>query len=574
VKKRTFVGPVVIAIASGAFPLMSCTSNTDASAETKIQPAASQGSHEIDVKPWGPTPEMMDAAIARLATNPSVQPFSSTRTRLLSFKLSNSEKVAGESQPPDGFLATYFDYTNNRAYVVRGRFDSDAVAVEPTSTQPLPNREEFAEAVKILSNDPVLGPGLRDKKMKAYRPMPPLDNVNLPIEKTERTITVGLLPAGGSGRPEIVGVNMIRQTTVRYEGGAPSQARIAGEMCGPPEAPQQTTPGAHPSYQLTIKRDGVELWSFRVTRPSESSGDPDQGSGIDLTNVRYRGKRVLGQAHVPVLNVLYKDNGCGPYRDWQKDENEFHAVGRDLAGGFRLCTSKPTTMVDSGSDLGNFEGVAIWDTGNEVILVTELEAGWYRYAMKWSFRDDGVIKPRFGFSAVENPCVCIAHDHHVYWRFDFDVVAANRNSVCVKSSPSPTCAPITKEATLASIGSHLEVRNAAGAGAYRLTAGPNDGAPDAYSKGTAWVLADTPNEVHDRRSECKESPYYCTDIQINKFVNGQSTSDKDVVVWYRASFKHGAGDIAPPGLQATDDGPDLAGPGSHIVGPQLRPINW
>ena len=569
---KTIVVPAVIAVASG-LSLLSCMNKGDAPQENRTQPVE-PGAHEIDVQPWGPTAAMLDATVARLGTHPAVQSLAGgAEMRLVSFKLSPRDKSAGEDEPPDGYRATYFDYTNNRAHVILGRFDSDAVVVEPTSKQPLPDKAEFDEAVKILSEDPTLGPALRNKTVKAYRPMPPLDNIALPVEKAERTITVGLLPVAGSGSPEIVGVNMLRRATVRYPGGAPRQARSSAETCGPPADDTTSDPGDDPSHQLTIKRNGVELWSFRVTRPRDSSGS--SGSGLQLDNVRYRGKRVLGQAHVPVLNVLYKENGCGPYRDWQYEENEFQAVGRDLAGGFRRCTSKPTTMVDSGSDEGNFQGVAIWDTGNEVMLVTELAAGWYRYAMKWSFRDDGVISPRFGFSAVENSCVCIAHDHHVYWRFDFDVVSPHHNSVCVKEPASATCTPVSKEAALASIGSHLEVRDVSGREAVRLAPGPNDRAPDPYSKGTAWVLTERPNEIDDYGVECSpESPYSCTDIRIDEFVNGQSTADKDVVVWYRASFKHDDGDRAPPGLQSTGDAPDLAGPGSHIVGPQLRAINW
>jgi len=44
------------------------------------------------------------------------------------------------------------------------------------------------------------------------------------------------------------------------------------------------------------------LWRFLVVRPSVSSGA--SGSGVELRYIDYRGKRVLHQAHVPILNVL------------------------------------------------------------------------------------------------------------------------------------------------------------------------------------------------------------------------------------------------------------------------------
>jgi hypothetical protein len=49
-------------------------------------------------------------------------------------------------------------------------------------------------------------------------------------------------------------------------------------------------------------------------------------------------------------------------------------------GGFRLCPSAAMTVPDSGNDQGNFLGVAVCvDVGEqEVVLVSEMEAGWYR----------------------------------------------------------------------------------------------------------------------------------------------------------------------------------------------------
>ena len=85
--------------------------------------------------------------------------------------------------------------------------------------------------------------------------------------------------------------------------------------------------------------------------------------------------------------------------------------------------------LESGSDAGNFRGVAVYDNKEEVTLVSELEASWYRYISRWTLTDAGVIKPRFGFGAIVNGCVCNIHMHHVYWRLDFDVNGAPNNMV-------------------------------------------------------------------------------------------------------------------------------------------------
>ena len=39
-------------------------------------------------------------------------------------------------------------------------------------------------------------------------------------------------------------------------------------------------------------------------------------------------------------------------------------------------------MLDTGSDTGNSLGVAIYVKGQQVVLVSEMEAGWYRYVSR------------------------------------------------------------------------------------------------------------------------------------------------------------------------------------------------
>ena len=93
------------------------------------------------------------------------------------------------------------------------------------------------------------------------------------------------------------------------------------------------------------------VWRFLAVRPAASSGI--NGSGLELRFVDYRGKRVLYQAHVPVLNVKYDGDACGPYRDWQFEEHCIQCDGTDVAPGFRWCRSAPQTAC-SGNDGGNF----------------------------------------------------------------------------------------------------------------------------------------------------------------------------------------------------------------------------
>ena len=219
--------------------------------------------------------------------------------------------------------------------------------------------------------------------------MAPLLNTELPDGTIQRTINIGLIASNnGVDRDahnknqeqlhEIVGINMIDQTLVRFKNRrAPSNSLASDSTCGLPYADQETAQGIAGQVWVTVKQGSNTLWKFLAVRPAASSGT--NGSGIELRYVDYKGKRVLYRAHVPILNVKYSKGPCGPYRDWQNEEGMIQADGSDVgSSGFRLCSAPATTILDTGSDSGNFLGVAIYVKGQEVILVSEMQAGWYR----------------------------------------------------------------------------------------------------------------------------------------------------------------------------------------------------
>src|SRR2546422_7057666 len=183
---------------------------------------------------------------------------------------------------------------------------------------------------------------------------------------------------------------------------------------------------------VTVTQGGATIWTFIAVRPAASSGFPGKGSGIELRYVRYKGKMVLWRGHLPILNVEYDKQFCGPYRDWQNSEVCFKANGTDVPGtGFRLCSSPAQTLADTpNDDCGNFRGVAIYVQGQDVVLVSELEASWYRYIPMWVLSANGTIQPRFGLAATSSGCTCHTHFHHAYFRLDLDIQSvAAANSV-------------------------------------------------------------------------------------------------------------------------------------------------
>jgi hypothetical protein len=517
------------------------------------------------LRPFGPSAEQIGALADGLLEHRDLRPYlGRTRHRLLSVELIDVGEKAARPQPPEQFRATIYDYTNQRTLRATGPIAAPRrLVVEESGDQPLPSNEEFDEAVRIVARQAEFKRAISEGSLVPYPPMPPLVGAERPDGRTERALAVGLLPRTGKGPHEIVGVNMARRQVIRYETRAPLNAQAHNPICGQPGAGQSTAQHVAGQVWVTVTQGGTTLWKFLVVRPAASSGT--NGSGVELRYVDYRGKRLLYRAHVPILNVKYDGDACGPYRDWQNQEGMLEANGTDVAPGFRLCTSPATTILDTGSDVGNFLGVAIYVQGQEVVLVSEMQAGWYRYISQWRLDADGTVRPRFGFSAVSSSCVCHVHHHHSYWRFDFDLRTAAHNKVREYNNPP-----------LPGIGSNWHdkvyeikrprdparhrkwrVENIRSGEAYDVIPGANDGtaatSPDApFGRGDVWVLRYHGNEIDD--GTVAIGPPY--EANIDAWVNGEGVRDQDIVLWYGAHFAH---DVAhePPGTFGDIMGPDL-----------------
>lgn len=547
---------------------------TKGARSSKASASSARTELKVKIESRGPDPQRIEAISRALASHPQVKgSLARTRSRLLSFEMVEPESRSAKPGPaPTAYRATFYDYTNNQAILVDGDLRTPKrVSISLSGSQPLPSYEEFAEAVKLLMKDEKIGAALRDGRFKTYRPMPPLLPVESPQGRPERTVAVGLVPVKSAGRHEIVGVNLIQQSVVRFDTGAPGNSGAGNNLCGPDYVQQPTVTATAGQVWVTVSQGGTVLWKFLVVRPAASSGT--RGSGVELRFVDYRGKRVLYRAHVPILNVHYDNNACGPYRDWQNEEGRLQANGADVAPGFRLCPTPATTILDTGSDAGNFNGVAIYVQGQEVVLVAEMEAGWYRYISEWRLHTNGTIRPRFGFSAVQNSCVCNIHHHHPYWRFDFDIRTASHNRVREFNDP-PLIGNSKWHTKTFEIRRPRDpgrkrkwrVENTITGEGYEIIPGKDDGvatlsADWPYPRGDVWILRYHGNELDDGVN-CTTGGGGCvTEANLDSFVNGEAINDHDVVIWYAGHVTH----------DVTHDPPGEFG---HICGPDLKPVNW
>jgi hypothetical protein len=154
---------------------------------------------KVKVVPTGPQASELAKVASRVLSQASVQKsLGSARHRLLNVEPVEHEDGKGSRRlaaaEPVAYRATLYDYKKNQALVVNTSVDGrGSPEVVESGEQPPPTREEFDEAVRLLTKDPKLGPALRAETLRPYPPMPPLVEPEADTARPERTIAVGLL---------------------------------------------------------------------------------------------------------------------------------------------------------------------------------------------------------------------------------------------------------------------------------------------------------------------------------------------------------------------------------------------
>lgn len=578
-------------IRSAAFLCLVLVSASFISANENERNTATRASqpYRVSVTSWGPTQADVDAAKRRVENSGAVQSkLRGSKYRLVSFEYLNvgEESKSGPSQPPTRFRIVFYNYSNDTAILAESDFAGrEPVAVTDGAFDPGVNGDEIKEAYDLIRLDPQFAPMAAAKTLELYESMPGVSNLN-----GVRLVNVGVSnPA--TGENYIVGISFKDNKVIRYENNAPPTSRAAPEACGIPSAGQgSTSSGVAGQYQMTVggtERDSSPIWEMLVIRPSSSSGNSSERSGIEIRDVKYKGKSVLKRGHAPVLNVQYVNNVCGPYRDWQYSEGFFAVPSTGVTypngptGGIAVLGAGQvaTTSVETRTDSGNFQGVAIYqqDTGqgNELVLVTEMNAGWYRYIMEWRFGPNGVIRPRYGFGSTTSSCVCAPRNHHVYWRLDFDVVSPTNKLFQVERGRK-FLKPVTTEASIFrnyATNRGFVIQNSTSDEAYAISPGSNDGSvtgprgtlTDTYGAGDFWLMrfkgtAGAPTEIDD--------PNTNSAANLAPWINNESLENQDLVIWYSA-HQYRVDDASRP----SPERPDVIS-GVHVIGPEIRPIRW
>ena len=305
------------------------------------------------------------------------------------------------------------------------------------------------------------------------------------------------------------------------------------------------------------------VWEMCWLRPSHSAGP--QGSGMELRDVHYRGISVLKTVHSPLLFAEYASSTC--YRDWKDSNSSFVAEAgvRNQLGVpavFTATTScdrsnQPSTSYGScpfqlpGMTSANcFQGLAIEDMGDHVVLTTHYDAAWYAYTSRAVFYLDGAFDLRFGFGNFSNTSNSTTHWHHNYWRLDFDIDGPDDNVLSINDVVQDVEFTSLRDQAGGPGGTERtwEVRNSQTGRGYRIIPTAEDYATPTNESGRDFHMTDVIGTAYvaGEYGDLANNPLGACAMNHDNLANGQSLTGSngtgtDVVLYYRSAVKDTAG---------------------------------
>lgn len=365
---------------------------------------------------------------------------------------------------------------------------------------------------------------------------------------------------------------------------------------------------AHPNCALyggTLLKwpaTGRAIWEMCWQSPANSSSQ--DGSGLEVMDVHYKGIPVAKRIHSPIIFAEYRGiSTC--YRDW-KDTNATFAADPAVRNTLGIAASIPTTTTcdvskeattshgmcpftnlspnpfNQASCIGDEGGVAIEDKTNAenpdesyVLLTTQYAAAWYQYTSRIAFYADGDINPEFGYGNNNGNYNGTTHWHHNYWRMDFDIDGAEHDQIAANGVLQSTEFTGLRSLTggPGGVPTFWEVTDSVQNFGYRITSGVGDYTPPNDSGrglhlvdviGTRFVNEEYSDQATNNLNDCQ--------MRATNLANGQSIADTDVVFYYTASVRDTTANNWPtPGANAIPQDSMVC----KRVGPLITPVgDW
>ena len=240
------------------------------------------------------------------------------------------------------------------------------------------------------------------------------------------------------------------------------------------------------------------------------------GNGLALRNVSFNNKYMIYKANLPVIRVRY-DHSCGPYADRIDWSN---LVPISNCGDQKLCQKS----YSSGGR--NWLEVAVY-----------ARIGAYHLYQAWYLSHDGWIRAQLWSKGLQCD---VDHDHHPYWRIDFDVAGAPSDQIFVydNNRPDEGWGPGWHKHT----NELNETKNPATNRRWVVRDHPGGQ--------LAWVIPDAADGVADwfstkdaasrRYQGAEDQPWPFGGGGHLGYDNGEDIQEKDVVYWYVCHLHHHA----------------------------------
>ena len=244
-------------------------------------------------------------------------------------------------------------------------------------------------------------------------------------------------------------------------------------------------------------------------------------AGLAIRNVKFDGKTILYKASLPVIRVRYKDDQCGPYADRINWDNLLSISNCNDA---KVCQRSMKVDVHDWFEIDVLAGI-----------------GKYRITQAWWFSDDGWLHPRMSSKGLHCD---LDHEHHAYWRMDFDVDGSGSDQMFTYNKPGGGCGADegygpgwhkwvseAREIKMAALERRWWVQDSVtGNGAGLYSGNEDDGDAD------GWALLDTAAQLY-HSSEDVEWPFGSSDLG---WENGEAVHESDNVTWSIAHLYHKA----------------------------------
>jgi primary-amine oxidase len=308
--------------------------------------------------------------------------------------------------------------------------------------------------------------------------------------------------------------------------------------------------------------------------------------GITLTNVVYtpRGQRpvsVLRSSHLAQIHVPY-DSGEPRFHDMSGalGGSAVPLQTQDCPNGDRrtqadvpvVCImTVPRGLAYLNPSVGD-EALRRSAQGNDLVVFSAFEIGWYTYLAEWRFSDDGSVTPRVGATGslrgsdgivvspkhgwpigVGSSGFEESHNHNIFWRMDFDIQGRSGDVVEQYDVTGGGTAQRTLKKTVFT--TEQQVKN--GRTRWWRVVDPN--VKNADDHAASWQIDNAESSEYRGPSTEKftHSDVYVTQYRnceqlatenattpcadsVDQFVNGERLTDP--VVWVSVDFHHVARD--------------------------------